>query len=1213
MEFSNIEKEIRDKLTECEIWGDLGLSFDEYETLTQNIKEALSKTNRDLSSYLYYVNNYPATLLTQVINFILYNDENKFWDEWQVSLDLNINFNDRPVIGSIWIKKMARFGFKSNEDGGYKFLTPLICQAGVPNSSLGNLFYIMENTENQYFDPREIIDDLFSWRRYLLNKPIERYIRLHRDSAINFILEIYEIVKNNVDIVSTGNNRIVEQYKKYKDTESIKFNSKKYGINQYIMPYLFFDSISKGLTIKLPQITISNEYIKNLIWKIEGDGFETSIAVKTSATDFGKLSEETLVSVPYSSKYFIKVYDDINDQKPLKVWENPIEGFTKEFIIFDNRGKRVSGEYLPRDSGYIIYKKDTVKVKFNQLMKEDLYLPETSKGLNAVIFFIANKDISLEVQNSNDKYSILCRPTLNVRIYSDQSLFDEKASKDNIAVYTRFPSIEVDLIDNKLNNDMLIIIKNRICNYKQTLHLSDYLYMQNSTDTISINMNSSDNSMPYGIYEISFYKEKAFLQSYNFAYSPLILYDFYNINLWPNYNSNMESTGFCYKPEKGVDIAFESEVKENLVLINNEAWKQVSLKGHSRFISGNLAINQDNQILKIPFKKTVRNITWKFWNEENKEERICYGTEYFNDEEFRNSKWWLTIDLNMDLIQFPPTIELTSRSNHIANINFQNSGKANLPMSIFSTTFENASYPIEIVLNYSIGNDKKSITLAKVSEKVLLNDVKYKNDDGTKNKPYLLWKQSGKGVAGSDNILELIQINDMAFKEDIDLSYAKLHKNGIREFLKLKNNLNSGLFKIQLKKADDFFGDFNKFKPVEIGEYNTILVNYHDILKDDNTISGIINMTLCLWNNKNLLQRVKNKLQNNPISITNKSINIKDIRNLITLAYNFGYINNPTDLEVKELINQILDTISEKYLNPSQRLDFLIVLLDSDTEQEQFEYIYNKFSLSLSKFSDKPPTKENIDRLSNIDNIASIVWLIYSDNTKPSYRGLSNKILNTIGLSSAMEMLRFNNKCSECQKHQEWIECYEKIISNNKFCTKFTIIPTSNLYGNTEDFLNMIDWGRPNRNDEPKLLFEKKPESGIEFCGIRYIDMLINWFFCYKRNMDKLKPHIDELKELYEEIDYSMQNLDKGIIEYIKPITSGLYGRDVGNKIYEIFYYSGLSTIIKALHNSNKITDKQLLSSDKYLITMNKVCPEIVANDLLLAELYMFFKERGAK
>ncbi|MGD9678332.1 MAG: hypothetical protein AB7V16_08315 [Vulcanibacillus sp.] len=1210
-DLSCIEKEIKDKLVECEIWGDLGLSFDEYETLTQNIKDALSKTDRDRKSYLYFLNNYPATLLTQVINFILYNDENKFWDEWQESLDLDINFNDRPIIGSIWIKKMARFGFTILEDGGYKYLTPLICQAGVPNSSLGNLFYIVENTENQYFDPREIIDDLFSWRRYLLNKPIERYIRLHRDSAVKFILDIYEIVKNNVDTISTENNRIVEQYKKYKDYEATRFNSRKHGINEYIMPHLFFDSITKGPTIKLPQFPINNEYVRNLIWKIEGDAFQTSVSVKTLTTDLGRLSEEALVSVPCLPEYFIKVYDDINEQKPLKAWENSIEGFTNEFLIFDNRGKRVSGEYLPKDSGYILYKNDTVKVKFNNMMKEDLYLPEISKDFNAIMFYITNKDSSLEVQNLTSKYSISCRPTLNVRIYSDKYLFDENESKDNITVFTKFPIIEIDLEDNKSVDDMLIIIRNRLCNYKQTLHVSDYVSIQKSTGNIVIDNNNSENIMPYGNYEISFYKDKAFLQSYNFAYSPLILYDSNNTNLWPNHNSNLESTGFCYKPEKGIEIVFQSEVKENLVLINNEVWKQVILKEYSRFIKGNLVVNQDNQIIKIPFKKTVRNITWKFWNEDNSEERICLGTEYFDDDEFKNNKWWLTLDFNMNSIQSTPTIELTSKLNHIADINSKSSGKANIPMSIFSTTIENASFPIEILLNYSIDNEKKSIILAKISEKVLLNELRYKNDDGTKNKPYLIWKLYGKGVAGSDNTLELVQINDTAFKEDIDLCCSKANKNGIHESLKLSNNLNSGLFKMQMKKADDFFGDTDKFKPVEVGKSNTILVNVHDIIKDNNTISGLINMTLCLWNNKDLLKKVKNILQNKVNSI-DKSISVKDIRNLITLTYNFGFINNPKDLEINYLINQILDIISEKYLNPNQRLEFLIELLDSDTEQEELEFIYNKFSLSLSKFSDKPPTKENVDHLSNIDNAASITWMLLT-HAKFSYPGLAHKILNTIGLNSATEMLRFNNKCKDCQGQQEWIDCYVRVISDNILCTNYKIIPSPNIYGDTEDLLNIIDWGRPGRNDEPKLLLENKTDSGTEFCGLKYIDMLVSWFFYYKRNVDELKPLIDSLKELFEEIDCSIRNLDKGILEFIKPITLALNGRYIEKSVYEIFYYSGLSTVIKALHNRNKITDKQLMSADNYLITMKKVCPEIVANDLLLAELYMFFKERGTR
>lgn len=64
MHLSDIEASIKEKLPECEIWGDLELSAEEYYILKEKIIDNLKPFGDGYQAYLNLLKIYPAALST---------------------------------------------------------------------------------------------------------------------------------------------------------------------------------------------------------------------------------------------------------------------------------------------------------------------------------------------------------------------------------------------------------------------------------------------------------------------------------------------------------------------------------------------------------------------------------------------------------------------------------------------------------------------------------------------------------------------------------------------------------------------------------------------------------------------------------------------------------------------------------------------------------------------------------------------------------------------------------------------------------------------------------------------------------------------------------------------------------------------------------------------------------------------------------------------
>ena len=171
----DIEKELSNKLKECELVSDLRLTYQDFCILESSYNEILGKID-DINFLVSSIKLFEATTTTILVYEALYKYRKSFWDN--ILGLLNIESKDVNLIKDTFVSvfnfTIRKYKLKIFKDvGGYKNITPIICHSGVPNSSLNTLFSIAtEFADVKDIGPEEIIENIKYFIRYKVDKSI---------------------------------------------------------------------------------------------------------------------------------------------------------------------------------------------------------------------------------------------------------------------------------------------------------------------------------------------------------------------------------------------------------------------------------------------------------------------------------------------------------------------------------------------------------------------------------------------------------------------------------------------------------------------------------------------------------------------------------------------------------------------------------------------------------------------------------------------------------------------------------------------------------------------------------------------------------------------------------------------------------------------------------------------------------------------------------
>lgn len=313
-----LEKSIKGMLPECKLWGDLPYTKEDYTKLHELLVSYVEQEAK-ADSFVDLMVRFPYCTITDLIRFLLYEfDGDAIWPIWFNQFDVEATGLLQSKVGQSIRRIFELHNFEIVEDGGLKYLTPILYQAGVPNFTLRHLYDILYYTiGSPYFSELEFYEEVTGYRSYILDRTGVRYFK-EQERALDLISEVRSIIESadeyeSIDEFSSDhefNKRYLEEFFSWKKCRKTAIRSSNGRNFYYVSPKLIYDEF-KGVSIKLPPQIISDDSIDMVRWSIkcEDNGEKLEVSLPVFYENRLAKIEEHVLPLPPSSLYVVTMYN----------------------------------------------------------------------------------------------------------------------------------------------------------------------------------------------------------------------------------------------------------------------------------------------------------------------------------------------------------------------------------------------------------------------------------------------------------------------------------------------------------------------------------------------------------------------------------------------------------------------------------------------------------------------------------------------------------------------------------------------------------------------------------------------------------------------------------------------------------------------------------------------------------------------------------------
>jgi hypothetical protein len=1226
-----IENHIKEYLCDCEIWGDLNISSDEYSNIKTKIAEALGSnpTGKNVKAL---VRRYPLLMVTDFVCFVLYEyDNNEFWNGWANRYKINMGINNQSEVGRMIREIIKKFNSEVIEDGGFVYVTPIICQAGIPLPCFDKLFDILDSTLNSsYFIAREIVSELMGYRNYLIDVPVERYFRLHTERAIELIVQMREMMHTVGDLsleltdvpeLPYVQQRIVKRYAQW-STEIKKIGRKnRKGTQYYFSPKLVYDD-TKGICLFIPEQTLRQNSIYELRWTIIGDSDIENAKIFYSQvynSNGRNYTREVNVPVDIAKTYTIQLRDNDDDSVLLT---NPwvLNGLDSEndILTFNENGFLMPQiqRYISRKGTVVVLDSRTAKIiEIHSINKIDIDLPKSRAGLQAFYAYTAEEDARLIIQTLSEIIYIERKHSFDIELVQIGTLFNEKYNSKETPVYTCFPTVEVsgdiENYNQTLFNNWQVLIIHRLSNTKHTMTLSELDFgIYNNRMLFSLNNYVQEFYLGmYGEYELRVYDGKT-RKYFTFYLSPKIEHIAHIEDIKSDRSFRNSRAVFYVQKNDTATLEFENGSGINVLPAYKKGldWLEISITNRQACIRGNVIFEYRDNIRKFPFKKTIRKFEWSFWNEKENDLSETGKVKQFYMEDLIESTWRLALHFT-DAEERYDVVKLvleTANSKKLQSkeIILDRFGNASVTINLFLDTIRENLLPQRLMLYVSKGyDDYLPICLAIFRSFVQLKNPKYSI---VKDRPIVYWEQNCENELFNKR-LELISLNDFG-TDPIEYSLTDNVRNfkgkGGKTFegIFLDKPLNDGIYYIDTKEDMDFSLFDNEEQAIPSYDNAHILyVNGKKVLerifadKNDNLFDWLSAATIAIhrieW-----ITIVLNKLRVQ-IKQSKMLFNIKKCAPLLfSLLINSGEKSNLA-YEVKIKIKEVCAIINDFMITNTDRLEILKYLLESNISDNNCKNIINELHLYLFCPNDSVMfNKLSVQRMWNINQEMAILM-----NVRNCVSNITidiDRVLSRIGCESLEDIIKItpNVNCAS----NDWTNCIEQIFSGKCKCDYVCFECSKKVWGDGNEYLKLFVSDK--RGNWIRQIPDRSHTDGYEIFGKNYLTLI---FELTPENQDfVIKEYIDSANQ---EI-YKVEKLTLKYIPFFQNLHSVIRNRLTGNaEKQKLFYQIGCSSALIALSSRKVIDSADLQELLPFWKNVMGAYPALVYRDLILAELHMLF------
>lgn len=1181
------ENNLREQLRDCEYWGELKLSRMQYEQLCEFLTQKHNELPESKRIETLY-KEYPVSMITSMVFYIVFDYQDEFWNNWAAQVGINLTPVRETFIGKAVREYFDKNGFTYETDG-YKNVTPLLCQAGIPDSNLDDLFQVMSTVRS--FDPDEIIQEMQGWRKYQIRKPIERFIRLHERKMTSLLLTVNDVMKNNENLYVDDlyEQRIAEKFDFWK-TENLNKNGtyRRKTILQE-KPHLVYDG-TLGLCMILPEYFLENEYCSEIMWKISSDGEELySLCCNVITDGLRTHTVEKKIPLRVCNHYTVSIFDPENSEGLRRLsdcdWELRGSG-DGSFLLFDNRGKHRIDQTYPMDGGILLLQKNCI-AQFESTWHDDLAL---SLDLNYRVIEFIPKDNSSCIRINNEENSCLrVRKNVKTMFRGGKQLFADVIGHNDDPIFTELPDIGISIMD---TSQLSVMVRNRDTGYKNSFSLNDEIDKEENELWRYYDLQRFlPDEHRFGRYALRIYDRGDFKKELEFAFVPSIEFNDSAINLWPT----QKSAGFSalrYKISKEMQIEFTSPIKSSNEKWKDEYWKRVeALDDNHTFLDGMLLLDDGN--IRIPFKKRFYGLQWTIWNQNEAELHYNCDIKRLSKTEYQDACWQLTMRIapeimaadNLKLCLYSSSKELLQES----MISPNRKGIWNLNLGQFSVTMENRKFPMEFYLV----SENKGIEyhILEIYEPIMMEGLRIKKGVPQQQ---LIWTKSN--IEDIENQLTIQSLCDYD-EECRAFENIQSAENEFGEpyyYVTLEPPLKNGIYKITQAETDDFFFDFEERKIEALPEGNVFRVNPASEMNkiDTNCVSAFIKALTIAYCSPGPLDKVNKRMQVE-INNINGILSENDLKQMAALTL---YVLGNEQGENEAVVGKMLQTIYHKLMKDTERQQFYELFIHTDlteNEKNRCRLFYRMDYISLKEFR---LTQQDIRYLLEYDIFVGIRALLL----QPKEGWIAEPLMNHIGIDVLSDLIDFGDR------KESWILLFENLLSGKELSHKIEI--HENLIGNSGIFYEMFDWGA--RYDKPKLNLDKKPKDELIFWGDGYINLLVKWYY---QGMDKHLRELEAAKKITPAIDEMVKKAVADAVLAVKTYGRRINCRETESKsgFYPVLKASSACGLIFALLEKGMVhlqpAEKQTLN--EFISLMDQIFPELLKRDILLAQLYLFMIE----
>ena len=446
---------------------------------------------------------------------------------------------------------------------------------------------------------------------------------------------------------------------------------------------------------------------------------------------------------------------------------------------------------------------------------------------------------------------------------------------------------------------------------------------------------------------------------------------------------------------------------------------------------------------------------------------------------------------------------------------------------------------------------------------------------------------------------------------------SKLGKSGLRRGYKCEEELEEGLYFIESNSIQYEF-DFEYEEKIDISNgTDTMYVSAREkeesIITISDWLDALIKDILDCGISKDISTMESYKWKDN-LEKLQGGLSLEDYEKIVALAF---FVNAKCSNSKKKSISNCMRAISTAILSAESRLELIRVILKIKCPANVFAICLREYNLYLflQGSTDAKELAEELEsysielsmllRMGIEDSIRNTLW-------RDKYREL-------VGREAIRELLSVpgvedNARIIEAQK-QFLREQPNALVKINL---------TNEISGDMEDIQEMIVV------TPKKVIFDtsKKPDTGIYFAHIRYVDQYVNWYSITHDENQEILPEIK--KEMIRVVQDNCADIIKCVNELkfttnlksmINQYEHALRARYRDNPMRNMnaciparyFYLQGMAALLTKLPVEYRKYGQAIRVGERFMIRAMNIAPKISKRDLIMASTYIYLKRKEEK